>query len=51
MKQTLLQHITDSAQYKIGYSIGGWIPFLLLGIALTLMVLQLRKRNRRDQQP
>jgi hypothetical protein len=47
----LVQHIVDSTGYKIGYSIGGWIPFLLLGIALTIMILQLRKKNRKEQQP
>jgi hypothetical protein len=51
MKQILLQHIIDSAQYKTGQAIGGWIPFLLLGIALTIMILQLRKKNRKEQQP
>jgi hypothetical protein len=47
----LLQHVTDSTGYKIGYTIGGWIPFLLLGIVLTIMIVQLRKKNKRGQQP
>jgi len=47
----LLQALKDSASYRIGYAIGGWVPFILLGIALTIMILQLRKKNRKEQQP
>ena len=43
---TLLQAAVDSAQYKVGYKIGQWTPFLILGIALTVMILVLRKKNK-----
>jgi hypothetical protein len=47
----LLQAVIDSSSYKTGQAIGGWIPFILLAIGLTIMILQLRKKNRREQQP
>jgi hypothetical protein len=42
----LLQAAVDSTQYKLGYKIGVWIPFILLGIALTVMILVIRKKNK-----
>jgi LPXTG-motif cell wall-anchored protein len=39
------QAVTDSAQYKLGYSIGGWLPFVGLAILLTIMILMLRRRR------
>jgi hypothetical protein len=41
-----LQAVTDSAAYKIGYSVGSWLPFILLGIGLTIMILMLRKKKK-----
>jgi hypothetical protein len=43
---TLLQAAVDSTQYKLGYKIGQWIPFVLLGIALTVMILVIWKKNK-----
>jgi hypothetical protein len=42
----LLQAIADSAEYKLGYSVGSWLPFILLGIGLTIMILMLRKKKK-----
>lgn len=44
----LIQVITDSSSYKIGYTIGSWLPFVLLGIGLTIMILMLRKKKKMD---
>jgi hypothetical protein len=41
-----LQAIADSAEYKIGYTVGSWLPFILLGIGLTIMILMLRKKKK-----
>lgn len=41
-----LQAVADSASYKIGYSVGSWLPFVLLGIGLTIMILMLRKKKK-----
>jgi hypothetical protein len=35
----------------MGYKIGGWIPFILLGIALTVMILVIRKKNKGSGMP
>jgi hypothetical protein len=45
MKSFLLQAATDSAAYKIGYTVGSWLPFVLLAVLLTVMILSLRKRR------
>ncbi|MCU0380411.1 MAG: hypothetical protein MUE58_04385 [Chitinophagaceae bacterium] len=45
MKSFFLQAAADSAAYKIGYTVGSWLPFILLGIMLTVMILALRKRR------
>jgi hypothetical protein len=44
----LLQVIADSAEYKIGYTVGSWLPFIFLGIGLTIMILVLRKKKKMD---
>ena len=44
----LIQAIADSSTYKIGYTIGSWLPFILLGIGLTIMILMLRKKKKMD---
>jgi ATP/ADP translocase len=41
-----LQAVADSTAYKIGYSVGSWLPFILLGIGLTIMILLLRKKRK-----
>lgn len=41
-----LQAVADSAAYKIGYSVGSWLPFVILGIGLTIMILMLRKKKK-----
>jgi hypothetical protein len=45
MKSFFLQAAADSASYKIGYAVGSWLPFVLLGVLLTVMILALRKRQ------
>jgi hypothetical protein len=47
----LLQSAADSAGYQLGYRIGQWIPFVVLGIALTVMILMLRKKNKGKDMP
>ena len=37
--------MTDSTAYKLGYQVGSWLPFALLGIVLTVIILVLRKRR------
>jgi cytochrome bd-type quinol oxidase subunit 1 len=41
-----LQALADSSAYKFGYSVGTWLPFVLLGIGLTIMIMVLRKKNK-----
>jgi hypothetical protein len=41
-----LQAVADSAAYNIGYTVGSWLPFVLLGIGLTIMILMLRKKKK-----
>ena len=48
---TLLQAAVDSTQYKLGYKLGQWIPFVLLGVALTVMIVMIRKKNRGNDVP
>jgi len=37
----------DSSQYKIGYLLGSWIPFFVLGLLITVMVIRIwQKRNK-----
>lgn len=45
MMKGLLQVVSDSASYKLGYQVGSWIPFALLAILLTIIILVLRKRR------
>jgi hypothetical protein len=45
MYDVLLQAAADSSAYKLGYNIGSWLPFVLLGLVLTAMILSLRKRR------
>jgi hypothetical protein len=41
----LLQAAADSTAYKLGYKVGSWLPFILLALLLTVMILALRKRR------
>jgi hypothetical protein len=44
----LLQAIADSSSYKIGYIVGSWLPFIILGIGLTIMIIMLRKKKKME---
>jgi hypothetical protein len=44
----LLQAIADSSSYKIGYTVGSWLPFIILGIGLTIMIIMLRKKRKME---
>lgn len=41
----LLQAAADSTAYKLGYKVGSWLPFVLLALLLTVMILSIRKRR------
>lgn len=45
MYALLLQAAADSSAYKLGYKIGSWLPFVLLALLLTVMILSIRKRR------
>lgn len=43
----LLQAAADSSAYKIGYKVGSWLPFILLALILTVMIISLARRGRK----
>ena len=44
----ILQALADRTSYKFGYSVGTWLPFVLLGIGLTIMIMVLRNKKKMD---
>jgi preprotein translocase subunit YajC len=44
-----LQALADSTAYKFGYSVGTWLPFVLLGIGLTIMIMVAQRKNKKPR--
>lgn len=41
--------MADSASYKIGYQVGSWLPFMILALVLTAMILSLARRRGKSE--
>jgi lipopolysaccharide export LptBFGC system permease protein LptF len=40
---------TTSAQYKIGYEIGSWLPFIILAVIFIWMSVAAYRRSKRTE--
>jgi hypothetical protein len=49
MMRFLLQAAADSSAYKIGYQLGSWLPFAILALILTAMIVSLARRRGKSE--